>query len=101
MTRGMDSLKHELAQEKEKHALTCSKYLLLLSKAKKWEGKVIDKLKKLTKATFKLNAYMSHVVELEEAKEKVMVEIEARYRKVAELKEANENAKCELSAMAK
>lgn len=60
-------MKHKLAQEKYSNASTRAKYVILLAKANKWEGKAIDKEEKLSKVIIKLNENSRHFMELHEA----------------------------------
>lgn len=41
--RGMESLKHNLNMERESYASTREKYVVLLAKANRLEGKAIEK----------------------------------------------------------
>lgn len=66
-TRGKGSLKHELAMEKDRHPLTWAKYIVLLAKANKLEGEVIDKEEKLSKDKDELNDILRNFKELKEA----------------------------------
>lgn len=96
----MESLKHKLTHGKEIHVLTWSKYVLFWAKATKWKGKAIYKSKNLTKAMSELKHYASHMEELEKAKKKAKVNLEASNHKVSKIKKVEEKAKHELNAIA-
>lgn len=63
----MESLKHELMIQKESHALTIAKNDVPLAMTNKWEGNVIDKEEKLSKALQELNEKLRNFKELREA----------------------------------
>lgn len=102
MAHGLESLKWNLALEKESHNLTLSKYVLLLAKATKYEGEAIDKSEKLTKAVSELNDFAQCVDDLKEDKRKAEATLEASNRWVAKidcLVAKLEEAKGELDAI--
>lgn len=65
--RGMESLKHNLNMERESHASTREKYVVLLAKANRLEGKAIEKRQKLSKAKDEPNDISRNFEELREA----------------------------------
>lgn len=63
----MESLKHELMIQKESHALTIAKNDVPLATTNKWEGNLIDKEEKLSKALQEMNEKLRNFKELKEA----------------------------------
>lgn len=60
-------MNHELVMEKVIHASTQAKYIVLLTKANKWEGEAINKEEKLSKAKNEMNDISRHFEKLREA----------------------------------
>lgn len=84
MACGVESLKHELAFEKESHNSTLSKYALLLAKATNWKSETINKLENLTKVMSELNNFTWLMDEIEEDKRNSEAALEASNHRVAQ-----------------
>lgn len=87
--RSVEKLKAKLVKEKESHASARARLVVLLAKAIKWQGEVIDKEEKLTWIANELNECARQLEASKEEEKRVLVENDAYKREL-------EATRCEL-----